>query len=404
MSKYSTIFIATFSPWRNGHRISTNGMIEPLLYYFLPRFRKVWLLDQPYPGSNRYFPIVEQYTNNKLVRKTRTKWVTSLLMPWIALVNKPGTHIVFKIRDLLSTLETGIKVQEPFDIFVGMESINAIAGIILRRFGKVKKVCYYCSDYSPTRFKIKIVNNFYLWLDKMAVQNADFVWDVSPAMQLARINAGLDSSKSAPVIHVPNALFKEQISSLAFNKRIPHTAVFVGTLGLENGPDIAIEAFKTVVKEFPKAHLHMFGGGGKGFEGEYLTSLISKYQLEKSVTFHGFVKEINKVSFQIKHFQVALAPYRNIPGSIRLYGDATKIRLYLASGLPIITTSVPPLGREAVEKKAGLIANDNSEEFAKTIIQIFKDSKIRKGLTQAAIKLGKNNTWENTYDNAILKM
>ena len=93
-----------------------------------------------------------------------------------------------------------------------------------------------------------------------------------------------------------------------------------------------------------------------------------------------------------------------IEGSIRLYGDATKIRLYLAAGLPVITTKVPPLGQEAAKKGAAIIVDDNKEDLAHSIISIFSNKKVRDSLEANARRFAKNNTWENTYGTALKKM
>lgn len=404
VTKPSSILISTFAPWKNGKRSTTNGMIEPMLSYFLPNVEKVWLLDQPYPGSDKYYPVVERYYNGKLDKYAKTSFIGTLLLPWLLVTNTPATHVSFKFRDLFSTIEAGFQSKEAFDIFVGMESVNALAGIVLRKLGKVKKVCYYVSDYSPLRFQSKLLNDFYLWLDRIAAQHADFIWDVSPAMQPARISAGLDSKKSAPVIHVPNALFPNQLHFVPFEKREKQTVVFVGTIGLENGPDIAIEAFAEVVKSLPKAKLHIIGGGGKGFEEEYLKKLIIKYKLDKNVFFHGFISDLHKLSEMIKYFQIAIAPYKMIPGSVRLYGDATKLRLYAAVGLPVITTSVPPLGRELEEKEAAVVVKDTKNALAKEIIRLLKNPKEMQEMMHKSKKFGENNIWDNTYGNALKQM
>jgi glycosyltransferase involved in cell wall biosynthesis len=270
--------------------------------------------------------------------------------------------------------------------------------------GKVKTVVYYVSDYSPKRFGNKFINDAYLWLDRFAAKNSDYIWDVSTAMHPARIKAGLPPKESAPVINTPNALYKNQINSLPFEKRDKHSCVFVGTLGLENGPDIAVKALKLVAEEFPHATLNVYGGGGKGFELNYLNLLISKYKIQNNVKFHGFISNQVELSNTIKHYQIALAPYKKIPGSIRYYGDATKIRLYMASGLPIITTDVPPLGRQIQKKGAAVFADDNEKSFAETLIELFKNEAKTKSLASKAAGFAKNNTWETTYQNALKKM
>lgn len=404
MNTFSSILIATFSPWKKGVRSPTNGMVEPMLSYFLPKFKTVWLLDQPYPSSDILLPFVEKYSHGKL-KKKQVMWKFSFpFLPLLSFTNKPGTQPGHKIRDFLSVVETGLSSEKPFDFFVGMESINALAGVFLRKMGKVKIVAYYVSDYSPKRFQNNMLNRFYLWLDRMAAMHSDYIWDVSPAMQPARISAGLDPKKSAPVVLVPNALFKNQITYLPWNKREKHTVVFVGTLGLENGPDTAIKAFSLVIKQIPDAMLHIIGGGGQGFELEYLEKLTKKLKLEKHIVFHPFISDLKKLSELIKHYQVAIAPYKSIPGSTRLYGDATKLRLYLAVGLPIITTHVPPLGREIEKKGAAYVAGSSEKELAKAITEMLKNPEKRKQLVTKAVQIAKNNLWENTYKNAIKEM
>jgi glycosyltransferase involved in cell wall biosynthesis len=279
--KINSVFIATFAPWKDGKRESTNGMIEPLLYYFKPRLKKIYLLEQPYPGSDRVIPFVHTFTNGK--EKTKDNFFTKALYPILKYENTPGTKISFKLRDFISVIETGLSFDKSVDLFIGLESINALAGILLKKMGKVKTVAYYVSDYSPNRYPSKLFNSFYLYLDRLCAKHADYIWDVSKAMQPARLKEGLKENESKPVIDIPNALFKEQISFSDKKKSL--TAVFVGTLGLANGPDLAIEAFSIVVKKYPKAMLHIIGGRGAGHEEKHLEKLIKKGKLEKKCNY-----------------------------------------------------------------------------------------------------------------------
>jgi glycosyltransferase involved in cell wall biosynthesis len=379
-------------------------MIGPLLFYFLPRVKNLTLIDQPYPGSDILAPRIEKYRDKKMTKLSKAYFSTLSILPLLIVENKPGTRISFKIRDFLSVLEVGLTSKENYDLFIGLESINTLAGILLRKLGKVKRVAYYVSDYSPYRYPSKIFNSIYLWLDRFCAMHADFIWDVSPAMQPARIKVGLDSEKSAPVIPVPNALYKEQIGFLPLSKRDPHSLVFVGTLGLENGPDLAVEAVRLVVKKFPLLKLHIFGGGGQGFERKLLEELTRKYKLQNNVVFHNFIDDQKLLSETIQHFEIALAPYKITPRSVRLYGDATKIRLYLAAGLPVITTRVPPLGKIVAEKGAAAVVPDNATSFAKEVICLLENRNKREKMSKKAYALSIGNTWEDTYGGAMRKM
>lgn len=395
----SRVLIATFSPWKNGIRLPINGNVEPMLDFFTKRVAETVLIDQPYPESDFLMPKVEEYRGKKLVRKKNMSWYLYCLYPVLKIANNNNTHAAFKIRDLLSVLDVGLR-HKKWNFFIGFESINAIGGIMLRKIGKVDSVIYYVSDYSPNRYHNKWFNVLYLWLDRFAARNSDVIWDVSPAMHPARVKAGLNKKESAPVLVVPNALYPQQIKFENSSKIEPLSLVFMGTLGPENGPDLAIEALPLVLKRYPKARLHIVGGGRE----EELQMLSRKLKVNRNVVFHGFIASREDVSKVIRRFMIGLAPYINFKESARLYGDATKIRAYMAAGLPVITTTVPPLGAEVLKKGAAIVVNDNKEEIANSIVALFKDKKRYLKMRKHAMLFAKNNTWENEYKLVFRKM
>ena len=159
---------------------------------------------------------------------------------------------------------------------------------------------------------------------------------------------------------------------------------------------------KQVYLRYPQVKLHIYGGGENDLKR--LNKLTEKLNLQKYVIFHGFVTDQIKLSNEIRKYRIGLATYKAIPGSPRWWADATKIRLYLAAGLPTITTQVPPLGKELIGANAGIVTLDNAEETAKAIIKLFSNPTLYKNMRENAIKKAKNNLWENTYTNALSKM
>lgn len=399
----ASVFIATFAPFENGKRLPTNGMVEPMLSFFLPRAKKTTLLTQPHSGSDFVDPLIDEYIGEKQVSSKRlSKFLYYPIYLLCKLQNDQKTHISLKLRDLLSVIFVGLKSQEKYAFFIGLESINTLGGIFLKKMGKVKTVIYYVSDYSPTRFGKTFFNNIYIWLDQYCAMHADFIWDVSPAMQKARIQAGLNAKKSAPVILMPNGLFPSQIKSLPIEKRIPNSLVFMGSLGFENGPDLAIETLKEVKKQVPNTTLQIIGGGKQNLER--LKLLTQKLGLEKDVLFHGFVLDNNDMAAMVRKCYLALAPYRALPQSVRWYADATKIRQYLASGLPVVTTQVPPLGKVVADKGAALVAKDNIQAYAKAIVKLLQDKNLYIKFEKKARELSAENTWEHEYEKAFKTM
>ena len=151
-SKQYSVLIATFSPREGGKRLPTNGMIEPLLSFFVPKIKKIVLLDQPYPGSDALIPFIETYKNGKLAGNKRSSKFLYLLYPFLKVVNYDATHVAFKIRDFFSVLDCGLRAGTKFDMFIGLEVINTLAGLVLKKLGRAETVVYYVSDYSPVRY------------------------------------------------------------------------------------------------------------------------------------------------------------------------------------------------------------------------------------------------------------
>lgn len=396
----TTVLFVTFSKWINGKRLPTNGSIEPLRDFLVPKVKKLVIIDQLHPGSHGVMTKIEEYKNGnfKFTPHSSSRLVY-WLRPFLEISKSEKTQIRFKIRDFLSVVDWSFRDKTNFDYIIALESINAIAGILLRKLGRVKKVVYYVSDYSPQRYKSKWFNYVYLWLDRFAAVHADYIWDVSLAMQPARISAGLNPKKSAPVIHVPNGLYPAQIKANPITKIDKHALVYMGTVTEDNGSDIAIKALKIVLKKFPGTKLHIIGGTDKDLE--WLRNIVNSLKIEKSVIFHGFIPSGIEMSSIIRKCAIGLGPYRDIPGSIRFYADAGKIRNYMAGGLAVISSFVPPLGREVAEKGAAILARDNPKDFAKAIEKIFSDEKLLMKLRKNAIMLARNNTWENSFKNAF---
>lgn len=401
LTSKSRVLFATFSPWVGGIRMPTNGSLEPLRDFLLPRIFELVLIDQPFPGSDFVLPRIEIYRNRKMTMGKNSFWM-SLLSPFLLAQNTSGTRVSFKVRDFFSVLDQGIRNKGQFDFFIGLESINTLAGIILKRFGKVKRVVYYVSDYAPDRFGKGIFNRIYLLLDRICAHHADYIWDVSKAMQPARISAGLHPDRSAPVIYVPNGLLPEQIQFEKNNSASYGRLAYMGTLGEENGPDLAIECLPKIETSVPNVHLVVIGGYPSDISR--LTILAKKLHVEERVTFHGFVQSPLEMSKILRSCYLAVAPYRAFPGSVRYFADAGKIRAYCAAGLPVITTPVPPLGKVVAHLGGAVIAADTVSNFSTAIIEVLTDKKLYASLRKGAIQFAKDSTWDHTFAEAFRQM
>lgn len=399
----ASVLFATFSAWENGKRLPTNGSVEPMRDYLVPRIEKLVIIDQLVPGTDDVLPKYEVYTGHKNIPVIGSvPFTLRVLEPLLRLCNSKGTNVLFKIRDFISVVDWALHDSTLFEYFIGLESVNAIAGVVLRKLGRVKNVVYYVSDYSPNRYANTLFNAVYLWLDRFAAMHSDYIWDVSPAMQPARIAAGLDPKKSAQVVRVGNGLFPDQISIASVSHIRRHDIAYMGTVGAENGPDVIIRALAIIRKIYPDAILHIIGGNIKDFE--WLTPIIQELGLTHAVIHYGFVPKSADMAAIMRKCAIGVAPYRAILGSPRYYGDAGKIRAYSAVGLAIVCSPVPPLGREFAKKNAALVVRDTPEAFATAIKKIFSTKTLYNTLRRNAVQVARSNTWDNQFENAFSTM
>lgn len=369
----------------------------------MPKVKKIVLLDGPHPVSDTINPIVEEYEKGRIKRKyTLSAFLYFPIYLLCKIPSKKTTRISYKLRDFYAAFYVVITSKGKYDIFIGLEGVYVLCGIVLKKMGKVRTVVYYVSDYAPNRFGKTVLNTLYLWLDRFCVRHADFTWDVSPAMLEARLKAGLDPNIAHKVIHVPNALFPTQIAVLPLSKRIPNSLVYMGILDGDQGSDFAIRIMQNVIKKIPNASLHIIGGTKK--DVERLKKIVKSLRLEKHIVLYGFVADNDEMARLVRQCMVGVAPYRSFADSFRWYGDAGKIRQYVASGLPVVTTHVPPLGKYVTEKGAALMRKDTLKDFSEGILTLLHDKKLYKKMADNAEKLGRKNTWENTYASAFSKM
>lgn len=404
LNKNSSVLFATFAGYIKGERLHANGMVSPMLSFFLPKVGDFSLLIQPHPGSDRINPILEVYRKNHKMKETIISALLYLPLYLLCRIqNNDNTHISFKLRDFFSVIFVGFTRRNKFDLFIGLESVNALAGIILRKLGKVKMVVYYVSDYSPKRFGNRMFNVVYNWLDRFCIEHADFTWDVSPHMKEARLKDGILYKDSERILHVPNGLFSSQIDSIPISKRIPESIVYMGLLhNDQHGVDVALEAFKLVNNKKPGATFHIVGGTNR--DSKTFMRMVKDLGLENSVIFYGFVPPNQKMSSIIRKCYIGIATYIADRNSRNRYGDSGKIRQYLGCGLPVVATTIQWYTKYVIEKGAGIGAKETPEDFARAIIKLFEDQGLYKRCSEKAVELSRNNTWENSYANAIDQM
>lgn len=317
-------------------------------------------------------------------------------------------HIVQNVYGVLSYLLDFsltnywiIKQKEKYDLFVGVDVLNSLAGISLRKMGRVKKVIFYAMDFVPLHFNNRLLNFIYHKIEEFCVKNSDEVWNVSPKIAEGRENFLHIDSQKYPQKVVNSGIWIKDVKKFPFDKVNKHQLLFLGHLLKKQGIQMVLEAIPTIVKTIPDFKFMILGGG------EYeqsLKKLTEKLKIQRYVKFKGWIKDRKIIDSTLGESAAAIVLY--VPEKEKLrnfsyYGDPIKIKEYLASGLPVILTNVPHNAREIERRRCGMVVEYKKEDISNAIITILKNEKRLKEYRENAVEYAKEFDWNVIFSTVL---
>jgi glycosyltransferase involved in cell wall biosynthesis len=263
--------------------------------------------------------------------------------------------------------------REKVDIYVGIDPLNGLAGVLLKKLKRVDKAIFFTSDYSDNRFTSRLMSKIYHMIDSYCVKNADEVWSVSSRIVEIRKNMGLADGKNIFVPNVPPVEF----NGLRKNIHNKYSLITYGIIDKQLDFEGSIRAVGCLSKKYPKISLTIVGNGPAE---ERLKKLSKDLNISNRVYFAGrqpFERTLELAS----QSGIGLALYTGVWG-FNKYGDSTKCREYFNFGLPVISTDTHSTVGEIKESGAGIITDLSVDEYVKAIEKIIDnyDSYSKKSL------------------------
>jgi glycosyltransferase involved in cell wall biosynthesis len=318
------------------------------------------------------------------------------------IATKKQYHTLKKIPDVLAyilhvfyNVFWTIRTNKVWDLYVGTDNLNALSGLILQKLGRVKKTVYYVIDYNPDRFNNKILNTIYHLIEKTAAKYCDTTWNLSQAMIDARKKYQGFSGGNQLV--TPIGIWFDRFERVPYEQVEKHTLVFMGHIIERQGVQHVVSAVPLIIKKIPDFHFLVMGGGDYLDE---LKKLAKNLNIENYVTFTGYVDRHEEIEEKLAKCAVAIAMYEKYyNGKLNLthFADPGKIKSYLAAGLPILLTDVPPNARDIHEKECGMIIEPTPESIAQAVINLMENPEVLKKYRENAIAYAKSYNWETVF-------
>jgi glycosyltransferase involved in cell wall biosynthesis len=282
--------------------------------------------------------------------------------------------LVSTFYELYITLSWIWNTKRRFDVYIGVDNLNAFHGLVLKFFGRVKKVIYYTIDYFPTRFENVWLNKIYHALDKFCVRWADETWNVSAVMAQAREKYNhMDRHIYNRQHTVPIGIWYDKAPRKPFNKIDIHKLVFVGHLLPHMGVDLAIEALPIIRKKISNITLLIIGGG---IEETHLKKSVHNLGISEAVRFYGWIRDRKNLERIMSDGAIGLATFNTtiLDDKVR-NADPGKIKDYMLLGMPVITTNAISTAEEIQKRKCGIVIRYNKEELASAVVQLLGNLK-----------------------------
>jgi glycosyltransferase involved in cell wall biosynthesis len=280
--------------------------------------------------------------------------------------------------------------REPVDVFVGFDNISTARGLFHRSRGRVRQVVHWAVDFVPDRFgAASPLTRAYDALDRYCARQADLRVEVSALALRARDERLRLGDDAAPRLPVPIGLWADDARRTAPDAHTRHRAIFIGHLVERMGVGTAIRAVALLRTRGMDLPLDVVG---RGPEAEALARLAVDEGVSDLVVFHGF-RVGDELQERLADASVALAPYQDDGGSFTQFADPSKLKSYMASGLPIVLTPVPPNATELADAGTADVVADDPMAFADALERLIGDDALWRSRREAALRHARSYDW-----------
>ena len=316
-----------------------------------------------------------------------------------SLRNRKLPGLIQYVRDLALAIYWILRSGRKWDLIVACDNLNAFSALLLRMLGRTKRVVYYTIDFVPERFPNKHLNDAYHALDKFALKRADVTWNVSDRIAEGRETVrGLRRQDYARQVTVPIGGWVQTFPRRPFPEIEKHSLVYSGGLLPHQGVQLVLDALTEVVNSVPDLTFYVTGMGP--MENE-LNAQTERLGLQDHVQFLGYLESHEELQALLARCAVAVAMYSAELDIWSYYAEPAKIKLYLAAGLPVVTTSVTYIAEDLTRRQCGVVIPWEMRPLAEALIAMLTDEDRLSSFRDSALGFGSEFDWPVIFGRAL---
>jgi glycosyltransferase involved in cell wall biosynthesis len=355
--------------------IATNGYADSPAqalrdYFLMRRVKQLVMISHPLVPQDGQLHRIQEWRQGELVGDRRVDLPS----------HPPYTYPL----DLLAPL-----LPPRVDCWIGFNALACWRGILARRMGMAQRIGYWCVDYVDNRFGRGILTMAFETIDRTCCRLADARFELSEAALAAR-SARHRSAKLGPALVIPMGAWFERTPKISSDAHLQRRVIYMGHLVPRQGVGMLLEALAVLHGRGRDVTTDIIGRGP--LEAE-LKERARELGIHDSVTFHGFVADHRQIEAILATGSVAVAPYDTKVDSFTRFADPGKLKAYLAAGLPIVVTDVPPNARDLEVSGAAELVEFTPEALANGIDKMLSSPQTWKSRHLASLRVGADYDW-----------
>lgn len=301
--------------------------------------------------------------------------------------------------DLALTVFFLLMLRRQYDLYVSGSPHFGLLGLLLKRLGIVGQTVFWTHDYHPKRFSSHLLNGLYLRLDRLLAEESDWAWDVVPTIKEHRLGRGLRLRRDRMLV-VGDPLEEREMASLPPGEARTGSVLFSGLVKDGYGFELLLEAIPAVLMREPSATVTVTTY--QPFP-ERLRRLMRERGLEDNFELLGFIPDENEYTRLVQRHRVGLALYEPRTGTHKRYSDS-RVKTYMARGVPVVVTGVPPIAAEIERAGAGIVIDYDADQLAAAILKLLGDEEFYRRCRANALALAREYSTERVFGAAFRRM
>ncbi len=284
------------------------------------------------------------------------------------------------------------------DAWFGFNPLACARGLLARGAGRARRVMLWSVDFVPDRFgRGTLPTRIYDRVDRVCCRRADARIELSEAAREARSRRHNLPPEAARAYVVPMGAWTDRVPTTPPDGVRRRRVVFLGHLVPRQGVATLLDA----IAARNDVSADIIGTGPLKAE---LRRHAQRLGLDRRVTFHGYVADHHEVERLLSASAVAVAPYRQSADTFTRYADPGKLKAYLAAGLPIVLTDVPPNARELAAEGGAEIVADDAAAIADGISRALDSPEQWRARRDAALGYARRFDWNVLLRDLLAKL